>query len=459
MTNPDGPDRLARPDIRGAHNGVNGATSDKQGNTDILSDLPTARVAITSAPPLPAATHPPDRPPSTMPGTMPGTMPMNAGDLFVDLPTARIAVASMPLSPSAPAANGAPAPSIADLPTGRLSMPSIADLPTGRLAAPTAPPLPQPVQPLPPAHMPAPVPTPPRKGRRKESEHATRAAYSEATTTKLPTPQSPRPRRRGSLGWRIVNTALLVLLLLALGGVGALYLYGKAQAARPQQVANAFCVALTGASYSPAYDLLSPTMQQQFSRQMFQTDETLRDQLDGHVTRCTAQQQGKTPQFGYMQRPNVVRFQVTLTRHSSVTGLIALVPVGTDWRIGAIQSSLQGTDLAPLDLVGRLCQAFTAGDAAHVYTYFTPAFQHEQGATKVFTSAFGQGLRITQCIPALHTYQLASNNLSATMQITLIVKATVAHTGGIAQTFPATAQVVCLRSANGWLVDNLALQH
>ena len=190
---------------------------------------------------------------------------------------------------------------------------------------------------------------------------------------------------------------------------------------------------------------------------MCQTDETLRDQLDGRVTRCTAQQQGKPPQFGYMQRPNVVRFQVTLTRHSSVTGLIALVPVGTDWRIGAIHSSLQGTDLAPLDLVGRLCQAFTAGDAAHVYTYFTPAFQHEQGATKVFTSAFGQELRITQCIPALHTYQLASNNLSATMQITLIVKATAPHTGVIAETFPSPANARFLPAPNARPADHLAL--
>jgi len=92
-----------------------------------------------------------------------------------------------------------------------------------------------------------------------------------------------------------------------------------------------------------------------------------------------------------------------------------------------------------------------------VYSDFTPAFQHEQGSATSFTGVFGQGLRVTQCVPSLHTYRLATDDRSATMAISLTVTSSVAHTSGVTQTFTETAQVVCVRSASGWLIDTLTL--
>lgn len=152
-----------------------------------------------------------------------------------------------------------------------------------------------------------------------------------------PHPVTPQPvaraRTRRVHRWRWIACGVVIgLVLLPCACFGAIAGYFVIQAAGSSAALTSFCSDLKAQNYTAAYTLLAPIYQVRFSRDQFVRESQALDQQKGRVTAC-----GK-PQSNTKLINNAASYQLAVTRAQTVTvsGAVALVKSGSQWRIAAL---------------------------------------------------------------------------------------------------------------------------
>lgn len=159
------------------------------------------------------------------------------------------------------------------------------------------------------------------------------AGYPIAT----PHPATPQPaapvRARRVHRWRWLACGVVIgVVLLPCACVGAIAGYFIIQAAGSSAALTSFCSDLKAQNYSAAYTLLAPIYQVRYSRDQFMRESQTLDQQKGRVTAC-----GK-PVSNTKLINNAASYELAITRARTVTisGAVALVKSGSQWRIAAL---------------------------------------------------------------------------------------------------------------------------
>jgi hypothetical protein len=363
--------------------------------------------------------------------------------------------------------SAAPAPSISDQQTMRVSVP------------PAEPPAP-PAQPAPPevaAQASAPADPgafapPPRLGPQLETPDAptqrisaappvTPASASPATPPAGSAPAAPpvvappqpapapapqaAPRKRAS-HWRLLVTLAIIVVLVA--GAGGLYSYASSLAAEPTTLMARYCGAITRDDYRAAYSLLSTSTQAQEAEPQYLADAAARDAIEGPVTRCVSSPTQTLSPLSFLRAPRSIIFNAQITRKQATSGQIALSRDAGGWHVAALSSQLQGIDLGPLSTEQALCKAFGQRAYDQAYALLSTPYQKEQGDATTFAHAFSSTLTISGCAPDLKTYTVNSADQQASVNVTLSISV-----AGVSSPFTLPATMTFVREATGWRVD------
>ena len=257
--------------------------------------------------------------------------------------------------------------------------------------------------------------------------------------------RTPRSRRRALI---VAGVLCALVVLAALGDA----VYNTQQAQRPLDTARAYCADLLSRKYADAYGLLSSAARSQISSTEYALESGLRDQVEGPVTSCRLTHGDSAP-VTFLAPASNQRIPLMVTRAKTYTGDIALTQQGDAWRVSTVASALQGTDVAPLALSLRFCQALVVGNYPSAYNDLSPSEQ-QMGAEQDFASAYAAAFdgangasRLTTCSPITSTYDVAADDTSASLSLTFEATPNAA--------IPATFTFV--RVGNEWKINTIAI--
>ncbi len=266
-------------------------------------------------------------------------------------------------------------------------------------------------------------------------------------------PAKKKPRRRLWVTLGVVGGLLVVF---CAGGVG-LFVYAAAQAAKPLEVATTFCADVKARDYSSAYGLLSTNYQSQIKQSAYVQTAQLQDQVDGPVKNCGLQT-GNSSSFSFDFNRKTASVAAQIVRNKALTGNIALVEEGSDWKIDSLDASLQGTDVGPLETGNSFCAALAAGNYGAAWQEFSADFKSKdpesqyvngikQGLAQL-SQQYGVAVKIGGCKLQLSTYTVSADDTSASVTSDLIV------TAG-AQSGDQPQKMALVKESDGWRIDSL----
>jgi len=293
---------------------------------------------------------------------------------------------------------------------------------------------------MPPTQSPVSSPRP----RQSDGYTPNRASRPEAPTAK-------RPR------WLIpVLVAALVLVVFGLVG-GVVYAIGQNALQEPLSTTSTFCNDLKAQKYSDAYGLLSAGYQKAVSSTEFTQISQLHDQLDGKVHGCGLAGIQSGGGFNLNLNPQTASFNAQITRNHSYTGAISLVKQNGNWKIDAVDESLQGSDVGALTTGAQFCQALAAQNYQAVYAMFTPAYQQQIGTVDKYVNGlkqvFGGGqFQITGCQPQINTYTVTAQGDDASVSGAFDIKVT---TDAGALTVPVPFKIAFAKISGTWKISDL----
>lgn len=275
--------------------------------------------------------------------------------------------------------------------------------------------------------------------------------YTPSRASRPAAPSSQRPR------WLIpVLVAALVIVVCAVVG-GAVYAIGQNALQEPLSTTNTFCNDLKAQKYSDAYALLSAGYQKQISGTDFAQISQLHDQLDGKVRSCSLAGIQSGGGFNLNLNPQAASFNTQVTRNHSYSGAISLVKQNGNWKIDAVDESLQGSDVGALTTGAQFCQALAAQNYQAVYAMFTPAYQQQIGTVDKYVNGlkqvFGGGqFQITGCQPQINTYTVTAQGDDASVSGAFDIKVT---TDAGALTVQVPFKVAFAKISGSWKISDL----
>lgn len=275
--------------------------------------------------------------------------------------------------------------------------------------------------------------------------------YTPSRASRPAAPSSQRPR------WLIpVLVAALVIVVCAVVG-GAVYAIGQNALQEPLSTTNTFCNDLKAQKYSDAYALLSAGYQKQISGTDFAQISQLHDQLDGKVRSCSLAGIQSGGGFNLNLNPQAASFNTQVTRNHSYSGAISLVKQNGNWKIDAVDESLQGSDVGALTTGAQFCQALATQNYQAVYAMFTPAYQQQIGTVDKYVNGlkqvFGGGqFQITGCQPQINTYTVTAQGDDASVSGAFDIKVT---TDAGALTVQVPFKVAFAKISGSWKISDL----
>lgn len=275
--------------------------------------------------------------------------------------------------------------------------------------------------------------------------------YTPSSVSSPEAPPAKRPR------WLIpVMVAALVLVVCAVVG-GVVYAIGQNALQEPLSTTSTFCNDLKAQKYSDAYGLLSAGYQKAVSSTEFTQISQLHDQLDGKVHGCGLAGIQSGGGFNLNLNPQTASFNAQITRNHSYTGAISLVKQNGNWKIDAVDESLQGSDVGALTTGAQFCQALAAQNYQAVYAMFTPAYQQQIGTVDKYVNGlkqvFGGGqFQITGCQPQINTYTVTAQGDDASVSGAFDIKVT---TDAGALTVPVPFKIAFAKISGTWKISDL----
>jgi ketosteroid isomerase-like protein len=264
---------------------------------------------------------------------------------------------------------------------------------------------------------------------------------------------APAPKSRRGL-WIGLIAAIVVVLLLV-GGAGILMAYQSSEATKPIAAASAYCQYLKAQNYTGAYAMLSSAYKAKISQAQYTQANSLHDQLDGKVKDCGVQ---NTPASGFSLAFNntAADLSATITRNKPFSGGISLVKEGDNWKVNAVDESLQGTDVEPLAVGQSFCSALAAKNYAAAYGDFSAKRQQAIGSQSDYANAMKAnfntgGVSITGCKMRLDTYSVAPAGDAASVTMELDVKVSTSS-GSQVQAVPLKIRFT--KSGDQWKIDD-----
>lgn len=250
--------------------------------------------------------------------------------------------------------------------------------------------------------------------------------------------------------------AALVLVVCAVVG-GVVYAVGQNALQEPLSTTSTFCNDLKAQKYSDAYGLLSAGYQKAVSSTEFTQISQLHDQLDGKVHGCGLAGIQSGGGFNLNLNPQTALFNAQITRNHSYTGAISLVKQNGNWKIDAVDESLQGSDVGALTTGAQFCQALAAQNYQAVYAMFTPAYQQQIGTVDKYVNGlkqvFGGGqFQITGCQPQINTYTVTAQGDDASVSGAFDIKVT---TDAGALTVPVPFKIAFAKISGTWKISDL----
>ena len=269
----------------------------------------------------------------------------------------------------------------------------------------------------------------------------------------MPPALAPSRRRRAKRSRRGVWIALLIIVLLCIGGVGVAA-YANARADAATQTAHRFCVALLADDYAAAYDALSSGYQNRNPRDQFVADGKLHDQVDGRVTACAANDTASGPLSNVSHIGSTsVTLNARIRRAIVYTGVITVVKQGDGWRLAGIPASLQGTELAPLRTGQAFCAALVTGAYATAYSLLSSGQQAQisepQFAAQFSDTFAGSPMKLSGCDLDLTTYFVGG--ATAKVNARLTIENPQASSGLL------TVALTIVREGAVWRIDDMHL--
>ncbi len=266
---------------------------------------------------------------------------------------------------------------------------------------------------------------------------------------------NPTPAQRSRRGLWIGLAALVVVVLLLAGGAVVYSSYQNGEAARPVAAANAFCQALETQNYTAAYGMLSSAYTAKLSQADFTQANQLHDQLDGKVKDCSVQ--APSPAGFSFTHSTAADLSAKITRNKTFSGGISLIKQGDNWKVNAIDASLQGTDVGALAVAQNFCTALAAKNYAAAYADFSPTRQQAIGSQTDYANAMkanfgGNGVSITGCKMRLDTYSVAPADDAASITMELNVKVSTASSGSQVQAVPL--KITFAKTGGQWKIDD-----
>ena len=232
----------------------------------------------------------------------------------------------------------------------------------------------------------------------------------------------PAPPRKSRRKLWITCGVIAAVVLLACAGVGGLFAYATVQAAQPLTAAQTFCTDLKKQDYTAAYGMLSTAYKGRVTEDQFTQASKLHDQVDGKVTACGLPQGRSNTNFNFNLNQNTATFNVDVTRRHLVSGSVTMVKENGAWKVDSLDSTLQGTDLGPLQVADQFCKAIVAQDFKTAYGYLSTDLQGK-ASQKDLQSAFANDsqTQINGCSPSFTTYSVGSADTTATLDTSMTV--------------------------------------
>ena len=167
--------------------------------------------------------------------------------------------------------------------------------------------------------------------------------YGQPAPWSMPLPSYPAPtsvppvakkRRRG-----LWITLIVLALVLALAGGAGTFTFIQYRA--PQDTALRFCSALQHQEYLSAYDLLSTSLKEQYTQQVFTDAASTLDAVEGRVTRCA--QSASDNAYSHALFGDTATFEIDVYIATASGGKVTapttlyFVWEGQDWKIDDFQ--------------------------------------------------------------------------------------------------------------------------
>ncbi len=291
-----------------------------------------------------------------------------------------------------------------------------------------------------------------------ETASAPSAAPSEPPSGALPAgPERPRtPRNRLAL----IGLVVLMIVSLALGGLGIGLVVNSANALRqePVNVVNAFCSDLAQKHYTQAYQLLSSPYQAKVSQAQFLQVSDLLDHVSSAVSTCGASRGGAGADVGN----TIAHVPTSLARLTKpqISASITLVRELNTWRIDNPEA-LQDTDVAALAVAANFCTDLTTRDYGHAFRLTSAGYQSDLGPIDHWIRAFiesgateGETVVVSNCVVDYSSYKHTAVE-EATVNITMTFTANDETTGEEIDTADFPELFMIIRQDAGWVVDDI----
>lgn len=290
----------------------------------------------------------------------------------------------------------------------------------------------------------------PQQGPSYHSEPTIPGGYGQPGGYATPAPSTKPVRKRR----HPVLIALIVVVVLLLLGAGGVFAYAQSVRGAITAAAQSFCTDLKAQNYTGAYGMLSSGYQAKVTQQQFTQASQLHDQIDGKVQGCSAGAGGGGLDALLQLGSTSVTFPAQITRNKTLTGDMTLINQNGAWKVNAIDTSLQGTELGPILVANDYCTALASGNVQQAYSDLSPDYQSRLGSEQQYAqtlqSVLTQGVSLTGCTPDLSTYSVTGT--TAKLNGSLAVQE-----NGISVNVPIALTFV-ESSAGVWKIDNVTLQ-
>jgi hypothetical protein len=211
---------------------------------------------------------------------------------------------------------------------------------------------------------------------------------------------------------------------------------------------GAYCQALQSQNYTAAYGMLGSAVTGQMTQAVFVSQAKLHDAVDGTVSACELAGLGT----GNSDTNASLTASISRTKLGQKQGQLSLDVEGGAWKISAIGTSLQGTDLGALVVANEFCKDLKTGGYADMFTrVLSDNFKSgsdEAGVASVFDGSL-DGIKYAGCSTILSTYTVSGASASVEATVTLVLVST-------GETVSGPLKFELIQQANGWRLDNFA---
>ncbi|HEX6817492.1 MAG TPA: hypothetical protein VF120_03895, partial [Ktedonobacterales bacterium] len=186
--------------------------------------------------------------------------------------------------------------------------------------------------------------------------------------------------------------------------------------------AESYCADLKAQQYAGAYALLGAKLQSASKQADFVQLEQWHDTVDGQVSAC----QPAAITTGGNDSAQSFTLSLTRAKLGAAKGALALAVESGAWKIGTVDTPLQGSDLGALQAGSRFCADLASANYADAYTLGDSTWWSGMSASKVAATLAGTsgGLIWNSCTLDASTLGTKSGYTVYKMTFTLTEKST-----------------------------------